>query len=139
MDDDANPKYWHTPFEKSDVLYGLYEGAERIVEQRFAILSEGPFDVIAAFDAGYAGVAGLGTTLSLEQALLLRRYTDTVLMWYDNDLAGGKASQRTAPVLKAAGLRVLVPILRLGHDPSETWQKHGRSGILRVVNGSKEI
>jgi DNA primase len=138
MSEHSDPKYWHTPFEKSDVLYGLYENAERISTQRFAILAEGPMDIIASYDAGYGAVAGLGTTFHIEQALLLRRYTDTVMVWYDNDAAGARASKHAIPVLKEVGMKVVVPILRMGHDPSDTWEKHGRRGILRILDGTKE-
>ena len=97
FDHDAvgKPKYYHAPFDKGNVVYGLYECAEWALEAPFLTVVEGPMDVLALHDAGLPSVALMGTTFSQTQAYLVRRYTRNVLLWLDSDSAGAKASPRS--------------------------------------------
>lgn len=139
MSDDMSPKYWHQPFDKDAVMYGLYEMGERAVEQGVAVLVEGPFDALAMYDAGLVGLASLGTAFGQQQAFLIRRYVKKVVIWYDPDNAGNIATGKAIPILKDVGLEVRVPALRLGGDPSEVWQKHGIDGIIKVLHESRRV
>ena len=104
---DGKPKYLNSPetkiFDKSRNLYGL--NLARTSRKKNLIICEGYMDVIAMHQAGFNNaVASLGTALTSQQASLLKRYTDEVLIIYDSDEAGTKAALRAIPMLKTAGL-----------------------------------
>ncbi|MDR0884187.1 MAG: toprim domain-containing protein [Oscillospiraceae bacterium] len=104
------------------------------------ILAEGYMDVIALQQAGFTdAVACLGTATTKEQALLLRRYADEVVLSYDADEAGQKAVSRALPIFDAAGLRVRV--LRWnketdGKDPDEIIRRHGRERYQSLLDSA---
>ncbi|RYG41951.1 DNA primase, partial [bacterium] len=109
----GHPKYINsgdTPiYRKSRVLYGLNRAREPLGKSRRAVLCEGYLDVIACHRAGVeTAVASLGTALAEDQAKLLKRWSDEVVILYDSDDAGRKAALRATDVLVAAGLRVRV-------------------------------
>lgn len=119
---DAKPKYLNSPetkiFDKSRNLYGL--NLARTSRKKNLIICEGYMDVISMHQAGFNNaVASLGTALTSQQASLLKRYTDEVLIIYDSDEAGVKAALRAIPMLKAAGLHTKVIDLRPYKDPDE--------------------
>ncbi|MBS6195633.1 MAG: DNA primase [Clostridiales bacterium] len=119
---DAKPKYLNSPetkiFDKSRNLYGL--NLARVSRKRNLIICEGYMDVIAMHQAGFNNaVASLGTALTSQQASLLKRYTDEVLIIYDSDEAGTKAALRAIPMLKTAGLATKVINLKPYKDPDE--------------------
>ncbi|MDD3218335.1 MAG: DNA primase, partial [Lachnospiraceae bacterium] len=119
---DAKPKYLNSPetkiFDKSRNLYGL--NLARTSRKKNLIICEGYMDVIAMHQAGFTNaVASLGTALTTQQAALMKRYTDEVLIIYDSDDAGVKAAQRAIPILKAANLSTKVVNLRPYKDPDE--------------------
>ena len=108
---DGKPKYLNSPetkiFDKSRNLYGL--NLARTSRAKNLIICEGYMDVIAMHQAGFTNaVASLGTALTSQQASLMKRYTEEVLIMYDSDLAGTKAALRAIPLLKAAGLHTKV-------------------------------
>ena len=119
---DAKPKYLNSPetkaFDKSRNLYGL--NFARLARKPQMIICEGYMDVIALHQAGFTqAVASLGTALTTQQAMLLKRYTDKVLLTYDSDEAGVKAALRAIPLLKEAGISVRVINMRPYKDPDE--------------------
>lgn len=119
---DGKPKYLNSPetmiFDKSRNLYGL--NAARISGKRYMIVCEGYMDVIAMHQAGFTNaVASLGTAFTSQQASLLKRYTDEILLLYDSDEAGQKAALRAIPILKAAGLPARIVDLKPYKDPDE--------------------
>ena len=125
---DAKPKYLNSPetkiFDKSRNLYGL--NAARISRRKNLIVCEGYMDVISMHQAGFTNaVASLGTALTSQQASLLKRYTDEVLIIYDNDEAGVRAALRAIPMLRAVGLATKVVNLKPHKDPDEFIQKEG--------------
>lgn len=125
---DAKPKYLNSPetkiFDKSRNLYGL--NAARTSRRRNLIICEGYMDVIAMHQAGFTNaVASLGTALTSQQAGLLKRYTDEVLIIYDSDEAGVRAALRAIPMLRSVGLATKVVNLRPHKDPDEFIQKEG--------------
>ncbi len=119
---DAKPKYLNSPetkiFDKSRNLYGL--NFARTSRKKNLIICEGYMDVISMHQAGFTNaVASLGTALTSQQASLMKRYTDEVLIIYDSDEAGVKAALRAIPLLKDAGLSTKVINLKPYKDPDE--------------------
>ena len=119
---DDKPKYLNTPeterFRKGTLLYGLDQAKRAIREQGHAVLVEGYFDVLGAVAAGVEGVvASMGTSLTAEQAQLLGRYCEEVVVGYDGDAAGVEASRRALGILLPLGLAVRRLQLPAGEDP----------------------
>ena len=121
---DGEPKYLNSPespvFSKGRVLYGLFEGAAAIRKTRRANLMEGYMDVIAAHQHGLkTACAALGTALTPEHSILIKRYADSAVIVFDADAAGQTAAVRGAEVALASGLAVRVATVPEGKDPDE--------------------
>lgn len=119
---DAKPKYLNSPetklFNKSKNLFGL--NYAKLGKKKNIILCEGYMDVIAMHQAGFTNaVASLGTAFTSEQAVILRRYTDEVLLTYDSDQAGVKAALRAIPMLRDAGINTRIVHMEPYKDPDE--------------------
>ncbi|WP_289710740.1 DNA primase [Desulfosporosinus nitroreducens] len=128
--DDSLPKYLNSPetafFNKGHHLYGMHRAHQGIREKGFALLVEGYMDVIALQKSGYPNaVASLGTALTREQAKLLRRYTQRVVLLYDSDEAGIQAALRGGEILRDAGIRLEVATLIGAKDPDEFLKRYG--------------
>ena len=128
---DQKPKYLNTSdtpvFKKSENLFSLNNAKNS--GSRTLILCEGYMDVIAVNQAGFQNaVATLGTALTNEQALLMKRYADEVIICYDADEAGQKATARAIPLLRNAGLNIRVLNIPSGKDPDEFIRSHGADG-----------
>ena len=105
-------------FDKSRNLYGL--NFARSSRKPNLIICEGYMDVISMHQAGFnQAVASLGTALTVQQSLLMKRYTNEVLVTYDSDEAGTKAALRAIPILREAGLSVRVINMKPYKDPDE--------------------
>lgn len=131
---DEKPKYINTSdtpvYHKSSGLFAM--NFAKNTDSRQLILAEGYMDVIALHRAGFPNaIASLGTSLTEEQARVLRRYADEVVICYDSDGAGQKATQRAIPILKDAGLRVRVVTVPGGKDPDEFMRNYGEEGPMR--------
>ncbi|MCM1064420.1 MAG: DNA primase [Eubacterium sp.] len=129
---EGEPKYLNSPetpiFDKRRNLYGL--NFARTAKSGNMILCEGYMDVIAMHQAGFTqAVASLGTAFTPEQANLLRRYTDSVLLAYDSDGAGVKAALRGIGILREAGLAGKVIDMRPYKDPDEFMKALGREAF----------
>jgi DNA primase len=119
---EGEPKYLNSPetpvFDKRRNLYGL--NFARTARGDTMILCEGYMDVIALHQSGFPrAVASLGTAFTTEQAGLLGRYTDKVLLAYDSDGAGVKAALRGIGILREAGISARVINMRPYKDPDE--------------------
>ncbi len=120
---DTSPaKYINSPespvYQKSKLLYGLFQGKERIRQQNEIILVEGYTDVISLHTNGFANtVASSGTALTEQQGRIMLRYAPKVIILYDADDAGKKATFRGAEILLETGLDVYVIFLDPGEDP----------------------
>ncbi len=128
---DEKPKYLNTSdtpvFKKSANLFSLNNAKNS--GNRTLILCEGYMDVISVNQAGFANaVATLGTALTSEQALLMKRYADEVIICYDADEAGQKATARAIPILRSAGLLIRVLTIPNGKDPDEFIRANGSDG-----------
>ncbi|MEX1187662.1 MAG: DNA primase [Bacteroidia bacterium] len=115
-------KYLNSPeseiYHKSAVLYGLFEAKKAISNEDEALLVEGYTDVISLHQAGVKNVvASSGTSLTEDQIRLLRRYTNNVVMLYDGDAAGIKATFRGLDMILQQGLNVKIVSLPVGEDP----------------------
>ncbi|MGB0757375.1 MAG: DNA primase [Patescibacteria group bacterium] len=115
-------KYVNSPqtdlFDKSKVLFGLYQAKQAIKKSGFAILTEGQMDVISAHQAGTENtVASSGTALTEEQLQMLLRFTKEIVVAYDQDSAGIKALERSIDLALEQGFVVKVVLLPEGDDP----------------------
>ncbi|MHB1420639.1 MAG: DNA primase [Bacillota bacterium] len=132
------PKYLNSPetpaFHKKSTLYGLNFAIPEIRKQERAIIVEGYMDVLAAHQHGVTNVvASLGTALTREQALLLRRYTQDVVIAYDADVAGSEATVRGLEVLHQNGFRVKVITLPPGQDPDDYLRHEGVDAFRQML------
>ena len=119
---EGTPKYLNSPetivFDKSRNLFGL--NFARLNRKPYMLICEGYMDVISLHQAGFTNaVASLGTAFTSQQAKLLSRYTQEVLLTYDSDGAGTQAALRAIPILKEAGLTAKVVDMRPYKDPDE--------------------
>ena len=131
---DEKPKYINTGdtlvYHKSSGLFAMNFAKDS--NSRQLILAEGYMDVIALHRAGFTNaIASLGTSLTEEQARIMRRYADEVIICYDSDEAGQRATQRAIPILKNTGLLVKVITVPGNKDPDEFMRSQGKDGPLR--------
>ena len=131
---DEKPKYLNTSdtpvYHKSSGLFAMNFAKDS--GSRQLILAEGYMDVIALHRAGFTNaIASLGTSLTEEQARVIRRYADEAVICYDSDEAGRRATQRAIPILKNAGLLVRVITVPGGKDPDEFFRADSQDGPLR--------
>lgn len=137
---DGKPKYLNSPetpiFDKSRNLFGLnYAKNSRA---GYMIICEGYMDVIAMHQAGFnMAVASLGTAFTTGQAMILKRYTDEVILSYDSDEAGTKAALRGIGILKEAGLKGKVLDLRPHKDPDEFIKNEGREAFEERIKNAE--
>ena len=128
---DEKPKYLNTSdtpvFKKSENLFSLNNAKSS--GTRTLILCEGYMDAIALNQAGFTNaVATLGTALTNEQAVLMKRYADEVIICYDADGAGQKATARAIDILRNAGLPIKILTVPSGKDPDEFIRSKGENG-----------
>ena len=140
--DDTLPKYINTPetelYSKRQVLYGLYQARQAIRSTNQAVLLEGYMDCIKLQQAGINNcVASLGTALTKEQANLLSRYTENVLILYDGDEAGQRETMRAIDILIEEALNVQVVTLPAGKDPDEFLEINGKEEFLQYIQNNK--
>jgi len=128
--DSSSPKYLNSPqspvFDKGRVLYGLNFSKEAIGKEKAVVLVEGYTDAITLYQGGIRNVvASLGTSLTVSQARLIKRYADEVFIAYDQDKAGIAATLRGIDLLLEADLKVRIISLPRGMDPAEFLDKKG--------------
>ena len=138
--DDSKPKYLNTSdtpgFKKSKNLFALNYAKNHCSEQ--LILCEGYMDVIALHAAGFENaVATLGTALTQEQARMLTKYTKKVVLLYDSDEAGQKATDRAIKILAEVGMDVRILKLNGAKDPDEYIKKFGADRFRALLGESR--
>ena len=139
------PKYLNSPdspiFKKGNELFGIKHQGENIRKKGFAMLMEGYLDVLTAQKNGFENaVASLGTALTEEQAQLLKKYTDKILISYDNDEAGKNAIIKAGYILKKYDFDVKCLVIDGNEkDPDEFLRKNGKKAFIEVVKKSEEI
>ena len=137
---DGEPKYMNSPetlvFNKSRNLFAL--NLAKKSKSGYIILSEGNIDVVSLHQAGFdSAVASLGTSLTPEQARLLSRYTNQVIIAYDNDGAGIKAAQRAIGILEKLDLKVKVLRMSGAKDPDEFIKLKGADAFRNLLESSE--
>lgn len=137
--DDSKPKYLNTSdtvvYKKSQALYAL-NFAKNGNNNRL-ILCEGYMDVISLHQAGFTqAVAGLGTAFTPEQAKLLSRYCEELLVCFDSDEAGVKAAQRARKILSDTDVKLRVVRMTGGKDPDEIIKKFGPERMREILEGA---
>ena len=126
-------------FNKSKTLYNinLLKKLRKNQTIKEVIMVEGYMDTISLYQAGFKNVvASMGTSLTQEQARLIKRYTDTVLISYDGDGAGQKANMRGLEILKDEGLNVKVVPLPEGLDPDDVIKQYGHDGYQKCLDSA---
>lgn len=140
----GEPKYLNSPetpiFHKGEQLYHIHLAKHAIRKAGFAIVVEGYFDVLRLALAGSDNVvAPLGTALTEAQATLLKRYSDEVVLLYDSDGPGLKATFRAGDVLIAHGVRVRVATMPVGEDPDTLVQRGGAAAIEPILRDAVDL
>lgn len=135
---DKEAKYINSPespvYQKSHILFGLFQGRNAIREKNLCILTEGYMDVVALHQSGIQNVvASSGTSLTEEQVKLIRRFTKNVLLLYDGDEPGVKAAMRGIDILISEGLAVRALILPDNHDPDSYTKQYGAAAFLAYI------
>ena len=137
--DDSKPKYINTSdtlvYKKSLGVFGL--NFAKNTTEKTLILVEGYMDAISLHQAGFTNViACLGTALTSEMAHLLSRYADEIILSYDADEAGQKATQRAIGILGSIGMKLRVVHLSGGKDPDEILRKYGPERFRSLIDGA---
>lgn len=132
-------KYMNSPetplYSKSNQLFGLYLSKDAIQNKKFAILVEGYFDMIMPYQAGHDNIiASLGTSLTENQAKLLRRYCERIVIFYDPDTAGRNATLRALPILLKEGFFIQAGRLPEGQDPDQFIREKGAGAFQSEID-----
>ncbi len=138
--DDSMPKYLNSPetlvFNKSNILYGL-NFARKNIRNKQIILVEGYMDVIALHQAGFKNaVATLGTSLTGYQGRLLKKYCDEIIVCFDGDEAGIKATMRNLDILNKVDCQFRIMVLPDNKDPDDFIKLHGRDKFQEHIGKS---
>ena len=137
--DDSKPKYVNSPetlvYHKSDTVFAL-QIAKRSASHRY-VLCEGYMDVISMHQAGIdTAVCACGTALTPDQVKLISQYADEVILSYDSDEAGQKATLRSLELFRNSPVRVGVLQIPGAKDPDEFIKKYGRERFEMLLNGT---
>jgi len=135
-------KYINSPespiYTKGEHLFGLYQARHAIRQSGEAILVEGNFDVVSLHARGVSNaIAPLGTAFTTTQAKLLKRFAPSVIILFDGDAAGRKATAAARVPCREGGLSARVATLPAGVDPDDFIQKHGAPGVQRLVQSAR--
>jgi DNA primase len=143
-DSQKEAKYVNSPetpiFSKGRVLFGLDKSKRPMIEAGEAIVMEGQIDLISAFEQGVTNVvAPQGTAFTPEQARLLRRFVERVILCFDSDTAGQNAVEKSLPALLSAGIGVKVASLPKGEDPDSLIRRQGVDAFRALLGGSVDF
>ena len=133
-----SPKYQHSPeseiYDKKQTLYGIYFAKNAIAKQDECILVEGYFDVLRMHQIGIENVvASSGTSLTMEQIRLVKRYTKNITMLYDGDAAGLHAALRGTDMILSEGMNVRVVVLPPEHDPDTFGKEFSTEYVINYL------
>jgi DNA primase len=137
--DKSAAKYLNSPqseiYDKSKTLYGIYFAKNSIVKNDNCYLVEGYTDVISMHQAGIENVvSSSGTSLTVEQVKLIKRYTSNITVLYDGDPAGIKASFRGTDIILGQGMNVKIVLFPKGEDPDSFVRKHRTSEVEDYIS-----
>jgi DNA primase len=139
-----HPKYLNSSegplFNKSALLYGLYEAREAVTREKAAVLMEGYTDVIAGRQFGIDNCcATLGTSLTVQHIRLLKRFAERIILVYDGDEAGVKAAERALPMFIGEQMPAEVVVLPDNADPFDFLRKWGGPAFKRKLANSEPL
>jgi DNA primase len=142
-DEKAGPKYLNSPetaiYSKSRILFNLDQAKEAIRKLDYAILVEGQMDCISVFAAGFHNViASSGTAFTELQARLLGRFTKNIVVNFDPDTAGAKATERTLGLLVEEEFQLKVLTLESGFDPDLFIRRKGKDAYAGALRNSQK-
>lgn len=137
--DEKSAKYVNSPetpiFTKSRVFFGLDKSKRALLDAGSAVVCEGQLDLIACFMAGIQNVvAPQGTAFTADQAHILKRYADEVVLCFDSDEAGQNAAVRSLDHLLASGLAVRVAVVPAPHDPDSFIKANGGEAFKALID-----
>ena len=137
-------KYVNSPetplFTKGKVLFGLHMAKPALLEAGFAIVCEGQIDLITAYEAGIQNVtAPQGTAFTDQQARILKRHVEEVVLCFDADNAGQKAAERSLPALLEANVTVRVATMPVGEDPDSLIRKGGAGAFAERIGTAQDF
>lgn len=140
--DEKVAKYVNSPetpiFNKSKLFFGLDKTKRALLDAGHAIVCEGQLDLIACYMAGVQNiVAPQGTAFTAEHARILKRYVDEVILCFDSDAAGQKATVRALDSLLASGLAVRVASVPAPHDPDSFIKASGGEAFRRLMQNAE--
>ncbi len=144
IDKNDNPKYLNSPesdiYKKRKSFYGLFRSKEHIKKQKLAILVEGYMDFLSLYSSGIKNVvATLGTSFTSDHASFLKRYTENVVVLYDGDSSGMKASLRSGEILLQAGINSKIARITEGFDPDLMIRSEkGIDTITKLIENARE-
>jgi DNA primase len=143
-DEEGAAKYLNSPetplFRKGNVLFGLHKTKRALIEANCAIVCEGQIDLSSLFDAGITNVvAPQGTAFTENQARILKRFVDEVVLCFDSDAAGAKAAERSLDALLQNDLIVRVVELPRGEDPDSLVRREGKEEFENRVAGAQDF
>jgi DNA primase len=142
-DDKAGPKYLNSPetpiYSKSRVLFNLDNAKEAIRKLEYSILVEGQMDCISVYAAGFHNViASSGTAFTEIQAKLLSRFSKNVVVNFDPDTAGARATERTLGLLVEEEFNIRVVTLETGFDPDLFIRRKGKDAYGAALKNSQK-
>ena len=136
-------KYINSPeskiYNKSKILYGIYESKQFIVKDDTCLLVEGYMDVIQLHEHGIKNVlASSGTSLTKDQIILIKRLTSNIIVLFDGDQAGLSASLRSIDMILEEGLNVKICSFPEGDDPDSFVRKNRKEKMLEFINNESK-
>ncbi len=136
--EDQGPKYLNSPespvFHKGYELYNLNRARKTVSALGFIILCEGYMDVASLYQHGFTNaVAALGTAFTLEHAKLLERITNDILLCFDGDAAGEKATVKALEILEKTSLKIRILRLPPQHDPDSFIKENGTQAFREEI------
>lgn len=138
------PKYLNSKesliFKKSDELFGIFDEGKSIIKREYCILVEGFFDVLSLHKHGFSEtVASLGTSFTDNQAKLLKKFTNNIIIAYDDDEAGNNAKLRTILLLNKYEFNIrILSLNKMAKDPDEFLFKYGKDEFLEKMKNSED-
>ncbi|HPP44126.1 MAG TPA: DNA primase, partial [Caldisericia bacterium] len=137
------PKYINSTekfFKKGETLYGLYEGKEAILKTKEAILVEGYMDVIILSKNGIKNcVSSMGTSFTEDQAKILKRFSDRVIISFDPDIGGIEGTKRALEIAEKYNFEIKILSLPENLDPDEYVIKYGKDNLLNLISSSDDV
>ena len=143
-DEEGAAKYLNSPetqlFRKGNILFGLHKSKRALIEANSAVVCEGQLDLISLFEAGITNVvAPQGTAFTENQARILKRYVNEVVLCFDSDAAGAKAAERSLDALLENDFFIRVVELPLGEDPDSLVRRDGKEQFEERVANARDF